>query len=187
MKEIVNDIIEVHKKLVDEFQANSIETVIAASEMITDCLKNDGCVYLCGNGGSAADAQHIAGELVGRFIRDRKALPAVAFTTDTSVITAIANDFSFDEIFSRQTEALVKTGDILWAISTSGNSGNVVAAAEIAKKKNAKVIVFTGKPASKLEQIADICFCVDAPNSYNIQQIHQLAYHMICELVDRRF
>ena len=119
-KKHIHETIETHKKMLAEVEANGIETIVAAAEMIVKSLKRNGRVYICGNGGSAADAQHIAGELVGRFKRERSALPAVAFSTDTSVVTSIANDYSYDKVFDRQVEAFVNEGDILWAISTSG-------------------------------------------------------------------
>jgi len=187
MKQQIIEAIEKHKKMVARFEAEAVETITAAAEMITQCLKQGGCVYICGNGGSAADAQHIAGELVGRFLRERKALPAVALTTDTSIITAVGNDYGYENIFERQVEALVKAGDVLWAFSTSGTSANVVAAAESAKKKQAKVIAFTGRADSKFEKIADVCLCADSETTPQSQQIHQLAYHIICDLVEQSF
>jgi len=187
LRKTITETIETHKKMVAELQESGIETVVAAAEAITNSLKSNGRVYLCGNGGSAADAQHIAGELVGRFKRERKALPAVALTTDTSVITSISNDDSFEHTFVRQVEALVTEGDILWAISTSGTSANVIAAAELAKEKGACVLAFTGRSNSKLEQIADICFCADDKSTARSQEIHQLAYHIICDLVEQSF
>ncbi len=187
LRKTITETIETHKKMVAELQESGIETLIAAAKTIIKSLKSDGRVYLCGNGGSAADAQHIAGELVGRFKRERKALPAVALTTDTSVITSISNDDSFEHTFVRQVEALVTEGDILWAISTSGTSANVIAAAELAKEKGACVLAFTGRSNSKLERIADICFCADDKSTARSQEIHQLAYHMICDLVEQSF
>ena len=185
-KQII-ETIETHKKMLAEFQESGIEKVAAAAEAITKALEQNGTVYLCGNGGSAADAQHIAGELVGRFSRERKALAAVALSTDTSIITSIANDYAYEKVFARQVEALVREGDILWAFSTSGTSANVIAAVESAKKKGALVIAFTGTNNSKLEQIADICFCADAESTARSQEIHQLAYHIICDLVECSF
>jgi len=186
IKKQIIEAIETHKKMTAELEASGIETIAAAAEAITKALKQGGCVYLCGNGGSAADAQHIAGELVGRFKRERKALAAVALSTDTSILTSIANDYSYENVFARQVEALVKEGDILWAISTSGAAANVIAAAKLAKEKNATILAFTGKTNSKLEQIADICFCADSSTARS-QEIHQLAYHIICDLVERNF
>ena len=185
-KQII-ETIETHKKMLAELQKSGIERVAAIAEAITAALEQNGTVYLCGNGGSAADAQHIAGELVGRFSRERRALAAVALSTDTSIITSIANDYAYEKVFSRQVEALVREGDILWAFSTSGTSANVIAAAETAKEKGAYVIAFTGTNNSKLEQIADICFCADAESTARSQEIHQLAYHIICDLVECSF
>jgi D-sedoheptulose 7-phosphate isomerase len=186
-KKHITEAIETHKKMTADFEKDSIETIAAIAEAITTALQQDGTVYLCGNGGSAADAQHIAGELVGRFARERKPLAAVAFSTDTSVLTCIANDYSYEQVFARQAEALVRKDDILWAFSTSGTSANVIAAARIAKEKGARIVAFTGKSGSKLEQMADICFCADAESTARSQEIHQLAYHIICDLVERDF
>lgn len=183
----ITETIEEHKKMLADFQESGIETVAGIAEAITTALEQNGTVYLCGNGGSAADAQHIAGELVGRFRMERKALAAVALSTDTSVITCIANDYAYENVFSRQVEALVRKGDILWAFSTSGTSENVIAAVQSAKQKGAYVIAFTGTINSELEQIADICFCADAESTARSQEIHQLAYHIICDLVECSF
>jgi len=187
IKKQVAEAIETHKKMIAEFEARGIETITAAAQAIIKALKQNGTVYLCGNGGSAADAQHIAGELVGRFTRERKALAAVALSTDTSILTSIANDYAYEKVFARQVEALVKKGDILWAFSTSGTSVNVIAAAQLAKKKGACVLAFTGRAHSKLEQIADICFCAGDKSTARSQEIHQLAYHIICDLVEQSF
>lgn len=179
--------IESHKKTLGEFEAGGIETVAAAAGMIIKAFERGGCVYVCGNGGSAADAQHIASELVGRFERQRKGLAAVALTTDTSVITSVSNDYGYENVFARQVEALVGKGDILWAISTSGSSKNIIAAAKSAKKKGACVLAFTGAANSELEQIADICFCANDKSTARSQEIYQLAYHIICGLIERSF
>lgn len=185
MKNAILNTINEHKRLVEQFEQNTIDSVIKAVELIVESYKNGGCVYICGNGGSAADAQHIAGELVGRFLRERKGLPAVAFSTDTSVITAVANDYGYNEIFARQTEALVNKGDVLWGLSTSGTSENIIAAVKLAKEKGAKILTFTGRVDTPLEKLADVCVSVDADNSYSAQQIHQIAYHIICDLVEQ--
>ena len=187
IKKQITETIETHKKMTAELQESGIETVVSIAQAITTALKQNGTVYLCGNGGSAADAQHIAGELVGRFRRERKALAAVALSTDTSIITSIANDYAYENVFARQVEALVREGDILWAFSTSGTSASVIAAAQSAKKKGVYVIAFTGTNNSKLEQIADICFCADSESTARSQEIHQLAYHIICDLVECSF
>jgi len=179
--------IETHKKMTADFEKDGAETITATAEAITNSLRQDGTVYLCGNGGSAADAQHIAGELMGRFTRQRKALAAVALSTDTSILTCIANDYSYEKVFARQAEGLVRKGDILWAFSTSGRSANVIAAVQVAREKGACVIAFTGKNDSELEHLADICFCADTESTARSQEIHQLAYHIICDLVERDF
>lgn len=186
-EQLILNAVEMHKKMVDDFERGGFETIIAVAEAITNALQQGGTVYLCGNGGSAADAQHIAGELVGRFTRERKALAAVALSTDTSILTCIANDYSYEKVFARQAEALVNKGDILWAFSTSGTSSNVVAAVDVAREKGARIIAFTGKAGSKLEHMADICFCADAESTARSQEIHQLAYHIICDLVECSF
>ncbi|MHC4124434.1 MAG: D-sedoheptulose-7-phosphate isomerase [Planctomycetota bacterium] len=186
-KKQITETIEIHKKMLCEFEEKCIDTIASVAELITKTIKQGGRVYICGNGGSAADAQHIAGELVGRFRRERKGLPVIALSTDSSVITSIANDYSYDNVFERQVEALIKENDILWAISTSGRSANVVAAAKLAKEKGAKVIVFTGKTPSQLQEIAEVSFCADSKLSFRIQEIHQLAYHIICDLVEQNF
>jgi D-sedoheptulose 7-phosphate isomerase len=187
IKKQIIETIETHKKMTAEFEESGIETVAAISQAIIKALEQNGTVYLCGNGGSAADAQHIAGELVGRFRRERKALAAMALSTDTSVMTCIANDYAYENVFARQVEALVREGDILWAFSTSGTSKNIISAAESAKKKEAFVIAFTGRINSKLEQIADICFCAENESTARSQEIHQLAYHIICDLIECNF
>jgi len=179
--------IETHRRMVEAFEASAADTVVAVAEMIVQSLRSNGTLYLCGNGGSAADAQHIAGEFVGRFHCERKALPAVALSTDTSVLTCIGNDYNYDSVFSRQVEALVRPGDILWAFSTSGCSPNVVRAAETAKQKQARVIAFTGRANSRLEALADLCLCAEAALTARSQEIHQLAYHIICDLVEQSF
>jgi D-sedoheptulose 7-phosphate isomerase len=183
----IREALDTHKKLIGEFERSALGTVVAAAEAIVQAFRNGSTLYICGNGGSAADAQHIAGEMVGRFRTERRALPAVALSTDTSVLTCVANDYSYEDVFARQVEAHVKPGDILWGISTSGASPNVVKAAEVAKRKGARVIAFTGKKGSKLEGLADICLCAEAQVTARSQEIHQLAYHIICDLVEQCF
>ena len=186
-KKVIKETIETHRQMVDNLQTNNTQTIADCARLIIKSLRKGGTVYLCGNGGSAADAQHIAGEFVGRFKRERKALPAVALSTDTSVLTCIANDYDYESIFSRQVEAFVKENDILWCISTSGNSANVVKAAKLAKENGAYIIAFTGKADSELEKNADVCLCAHGKATASSQEIHQLAYHIICDLVEMDF
>ena len=187
MKDIIANAIGLHKRLLEEFENLETSLLLEISEKITDALNEEGFIYLCGNGGSAADSQHIAGEFIGRFKKDRKSLPAIALSTDTSILTCISNDYCFEDIFSRQIEALIKPGDILWAFSTSGKSPNILSAARTARKKEATVISFTGKSGSELEKISDLCLSVNTGLSSSAQEIHQLAYHIICELVESNF
>ncbi len=184
-RERITEAIETHKRMVASFETSAVETLVAMAEMIVRSLREGGTLYLCGNGGSAADAQHIAGEFVGRFRTERRSLPAVALSTDTSVLTCIANDYDYESVFARQVEALVRPADILWVFSTSGRSPNVVRAAETAKGKGARVIAFTGRANSGLESRAELCFCADAAQTARSQEIHQLAYHIICDLVEQ--
>ncbi len=179
--------IDIHSRMTAEFRAAGMEVIAAIAEAITETLKRDGTVYICGNGGSAADAQHIAGELVGRFCRERKALAAVALTTDTSILTSIANDYAYEKVFARQAEALIRSNDTLWAFSTSGTSANVVEAVKVAREKGARIVAFTGRTDSELEPMSDICFCAVSKSTARSQEIHQLAYHIICDLVESNF
>jgi len=187
MKKQIVQTIAMHRKMLDNFETGCVKIIEKTAKTIISCIEKGGIIYICGNGGSAADAQHIAGELIGRFLRRRKALPAVAISTDTSVITSIANDYGFENIFAKQVEGLVKKQDCLWALSTSGSSSNVVKAAELAKKRGAKVIAFTGKKNSRLEKIADVCLCSENEKTFAVQEMHQLAYHIICGLVEQHF
>lgn len=186
-EQIVGEIIAAHQTMLTAFEKTAVPVVTAMARMITTALKAGGTLYLCGNGGSAADAQHVAGEFIGRFQSERRALPAVALSTDTSVLTCVANDYDYDSVFARQAEALVRPGDVLWAFSTSGASRNVLKAVDVTRSKGAKVLAFTGKKDSKLEAQADLCLCADAAATARSQEIHQLAYHMICDLVERSF
>lgn len=144
-------------------------------------------ILLCGNGGSAADSQHIAAEFVGRFVKERCGLPAIALTTDTSILTAIGNDYGYDEVFRRQVEALGREGDVLIGISTSGNSGNIVKAFEQAKKQGVKTLTLTGQKDSKMSALADVTLKVPAPVTARVQECHIMVGHMICEYIDEEY
>jgi len=162
------------------------EIVQKMADAVADALAAGNRFYAFGNGGSAADAQHLAGELVGRFMKERRGLPAQSFSTDTSVMTAIANDYGYDNLFTRQVEAFVKKGDVVLALSTSGDSPNVVNAAKLAKEQGAKVLALTGRGGGKLKEIADICLVVPADESPRIQETHITVGHIICGLVESR-
>ena len=157
------------------------------AERICRALQAGKKVVTFGNGGSAADAQHFAAELVARFETERQALPAIALSTDTSVLTAIANDYSYDQIFSRQVQALVQPGDVVIAITTSGNSTNVLEAVREAKRKKAVTIGLTGGTGGKLKAAVDLCVCVPSPRTAHIQECHIALIHAVCALVDQAF
>ncbi len=159
-----------------------------AVRLIVDTFKAGRRVYVLGNGGSAADAQHIAAELIGRLKRhDKPPLPAISLTTDTSALTAISNDYGFEEVFARQVEALVREGDVVWALSVSGSSPNIIKAAKAAKRQAAKVIGFTGQEGSELQALCDICLMAEHTDSDRVQEVHQLAYHIVCGLIEDAF
>jgi len=164
--------------------ASSVDVVAQIAETIIDCLNSGGKVLLCGNGGSAADAQHLAGELVGRFARERKALPAIALNTNTSVLTAVANDIGFENVFSRQVEALAGKHDVLIGLSTSGASANVLKAFEAARKIGCRTIAFTGRSSAKVKPATDICLPVPSDVTWRIQEAHITLGHIVCDLVE---
>ena len=160
--------------------SDAVQTMVA-------CLVNDGKILACGNGGSAADAQHFAAELVGRFEAERQELAAIALTTDSSILTAVANDYAFDVVFAKQVRALGRAGDVLLAISTSGNSVNVIKAIEAAHDNDMSVVALTGKGGGKIGQMlreGDIHLCVPAERTARIQETHLLVIHCLCDGID---
>ena len=163
------------------------ESVAHGVVAMVDCLRSGGKVMACGNGGSAADAQHFAAELIGRFERERQELAAIALTTDTSILTAVGNDYSYDEVFSKQVRGLGKNGDILLGISTSGNSKNVVKAIEAAKKTGIKIIALTGNGGGKIASLLDandVHLCAPSNRTARIQETHLVLLHGLCDGVD---
>lgn len=165
--------------------ATLISEISSVTRLLITALKSKKKVLLFGNGGSAADAQHIAAELVGRFGFDRPALPALALTVDTSCITAIANDLGFDQIFARQVEALSQPGDVVIGISTSGNSPNVIAGLQSARKLGLSTVAFTGESGGKLRAIADHCISIPSKETPRIQECHNLLGHILSEIVEQ--
>lgn len=161
--------------------------IAAAIEMLTGALLNGGKILACGNGGSAADAQHFAAEMTGRFEKERMELAAVALTTDTSALTAIGNDYGFDHVFSKQVRALGRPGDVLIGISTSGNSANIITAIEAAHERDMQVIAFTGRDGGKIAAMLkdnDILLNVPHPRTARIQEVHILLIHALCDCID---
>jgi D-sedoheptulose 7-phosphate isomerase len=162
--------------------------VVRAGALLSDCLKNGGKILSCGNGGSAADAQHFSGELLGRFEAERPGLPAVALTTDSSTMTAVGNDYGFDHVFQRQVSALGRTGDALLAISTSGNSENVIQAILAAHDKDMAIVALTGRDGGRMAALlkpADIELRVPSDRTVRIQEVHLLLIHCLCDLIDQ--
>ena len=157
-----------------------------ASEEIISALLNNKKLLICGNGGSAAESQHFAAELVGRFKINRGSLPALALTTDTSILSSIGNDLGFDKVFEKQVEAFGNEGDVLFALSTSGNSENVIQAINQAKTKCMKVISLTGNSGGKMKSLSDICLVVPSLDTARIQEAHLVIIHTLCEIIENR-
>jgi D-sedoheptulose 7-phosphate isomerase len=183
IKECIQNSIDVKTRILeDDAMVALIEQV---ANVITNAYQDSKKVVLCGNGGSAADAQHIAGEFVGRFYKERRALPAIVLHGNTSVVTAIANDYGYDAVFTRQVEAHVVLGDVVIGISSSGNSSNVVQAIQKAKEIGAMTVGLTGERESALSQAADFCFRVPSTDTPRIQESHIMIGHIICYLVEQ--
>jgi len=183
---VINKCLQEHIEVAKKME-KLLPLIQQAGKICIESLKTQKKILLCGNGGSAADAQHIAAELTGRFKKERIALPAIALTTDTSALTAIGNDYGFEYVFSRhsrQIEALAKKGDVLIAISTSGNSQNVINAIKSAKKIGCKIITFCGKDGGEMKNMGDINIIIPSNNTPRIQEMHIMIGHMICQLID---
>jgi D-sedoheptulose 7-phosphate isomerase len=181
LKRIVEDSIRAHEKLL----AESLTTLAEIAEVLTNALRTGHKVLLCGNGGSAADAQHVAAELVGRFAIEREPWPALALTTDTSILTAVGNDWDFKDVFARQVRAHARAGDVVVGISTSGRSPNVVRALEVAEERGALGIAFTGRNGGPIAKAARLSFKAPESATPRIQELHILAFHGICEIVEQ--
>lgn len=184
MEKIIKDILSDSLEVKESFIRANTTNIMASAEKIAYAFASDRKLMLCGNGGSAADAQHIAGEFINRFLLERPPLPAIALTTDTSVLTSIGNDYSFDDVFSKQVKALGVEGDILLAISTSGNSANVISAVKDAKNQGIYTVGLTGGDGGKLATLVDLALVVKSNVTPRVQEAHILAGHIICELVD---
>lgn len=188
MKELIQKTIAEHLAVTMAVNGQLIDQIAEVGNRLIATLEAGNKILLCGNGGSAADAQHIAAELTGRYLeKNRRPLPAIALTTDTSALTAIGNDFGIEQIFSRQVEALGNKGDLLIAISTSGNSSNVLAAAATARTAQMTVIGITGGNGGELKAASDLVLIVPSSHTPHIQEMHILIAHILCDLVDRHF
>jgi len=177
---------EILQRSADAFQSITglAREVRLAVDIIVPALRRGNRVFFCGNGGSAADCQHLAAELQGRYLRERDPWAAVALTTNTSTLTAIANDYGYEEVFARQVRGLGRAGDVLWAMSTSGNSPNVVAALRAGRTHQLTLIGFTGQKESAMTPLCDLCVRVPSPHTPRIQEMHIALGHAICELIE---
>jgi len=184
MKELIKEAILLHSESLKSLEEN-VQVIEKVANTFISCLKNKGKIIFIGNGGSAADAQHLAAEFVGRFNLNRPALASIALSTNTSTLTAVGNDFGFEEVFSRQIQALTLPQDVVVGISTSGQSKNIEKAIKEAKNLGAKTIGFLGKDGGKLKEIVDISLVIKNPHTPRIQEMHILAGHIICEIVEK--
>lgn len=184
MKELIRKTVQDTIETKQKFFATHEDIIATCARQMAETLEAGGKLMLFGNGGSAADCQHIAAEFVNRFQMERKPLPAIALTCDTSIITSIGNDYSFDEIFSKQIQALGHKKDMAIGISTSGNSANVIRAAAVAKDQGLILVGFSGA-GGRLKEISDMAFCVDNPVTARIQEVHITLGHILCDLVER--
>jgi D-sedoheptulose 7-phosphate isomerase len=183
--DLFSDSIRNHLAVVSQLEQHK-ETFLRIASRLTETIRDGGKILWCGNGGSAADAQHMAAEFVGRFRNERPGWASIAVTTDSSILTAIANDYGFDTVFARQVQALCHPGDVLAAFSTSGNSANVLKAVHTARSMRAFTVAFTGEDGGKLRALVDECFCVPSHDTARIQESHILIGHMLCEYVERQ-
>jgi D-sedoheptulose 7-phosphate isomerase len=186
MKDIIHNEFNEHLKAANLLY-NLTDKIAAAAKLCIHCLKNDGKILICGNGGSAADAQHIAAELVGKYKTERKGLSVIALTTDTSALTSIGNDYGYNHVFERQVEALAKKGDIIIGISTSGKSDNVIAAVKMASKLKCKTIGLSGQDGGILNDICHVNIATPSNDTPRIQEMHIVVGHTICHLIDKAF
>jgi len=187
MQSIIEFEFNEHLKISQATMESIGDSLEIAANLCIDSLKNGGKILIFGNGGSAADAQHIAAELVGRYKTERKGLPAIALTTDTSALTAIGNDYGYDQIFNRQVEALANKGDIAIGISTGGSSNNVISGLKLAKELECKTIGFSGRSGGEMNALCDINLVVPAEDTARIQEMHIIIGHTICHLIDQAF
>lgn len=186
MKEKIHQIFQSAGEVLRQTDQKQAEQIAAAAESMMQSVAKGGKILIFGNGGSAADSQHMAAELIGRFQRERRAVAALALTTDTSSLTALSNDYGFDKVFVRQIEALGKPGDVALAISTSGNSANVLKAVEYARTKGMVTVGLTGGTGGRLASLVDIAICVPSSTTARVQEAHECIIHCLCELLEEK-
>jgi D-sedoheptulose 7-phosphate isomerase len=184
VEKIIEKALRESVKAKEDFVKENGRNLVILAEKISSAFTSDRKLMICGNGGSAADAQHTAAEFVNRFMLERPPLPAIALTTDASIITSIGNDYSFDDVFSKQVKAIGMEGDVLLAISTSGNSTNVISAVKAARGRGIYTVALTGRDGGRLSPVADMALVVKSNTTPRIQEVHYFALHMTCQLVD---
>ena len=185
MRERIKDILLESIQVKEEILRNQIEQIVEIAQLMIDCLRKGGKVIVFGNGGSASDSQHIAAELVGRFKKDRSALAGIALTTNTSILTSLANDYGYDVVFSRQVEALGKKNDVVLGISTSGKAKNVALGIKQAKKMGIKTVALSGGDGGDIVKLADVSLVVPSKITARIQEAHITIAHIICEMIEQ--
>jgi len=184
---IVNDWFNESLRVTQDALVAITEPIVNAAQAMTDAIQNGGKILVCGNGGSAADAQHFSGEMLGRFMGERRSLPATTLTSDGSALTAIGNDYEFDQVFARQVSGLGQAGDVLFGITTSGNSGNIAAAINVAHEKNMRCVILNGNDGGKIPALLnknDIEIRVENACTPHVQEVHGIVIHCICHLID---
>lgn len=177
-------LIDEHEQTITAMKAECLTDISRFAEACREAIATGHTIYLMGNGGSACDCQHFAAELVGRFQKERQAMASVALTTDTSILTALANDYGFEVVFSRQVEALVRSGDVVVGISTSGSSPNILRGLAKAKEKGAFTVGMTGRSGGKMKSLCDVCICIPSDVTARIQEAHLLVEHLVCQRIE---
>jgi len=178
--------LEEHRNAFDYLQTHLVDAIERSADQMVSVLDRGNKILIMGNGGSAADAQHFAAELIGRFLIERRALPAIALTTDSSILTAVGNDYGFEQIFSRQVSALAIPGDLVVGISTSGNSPNVLAAMQVAREAGVATMALVGRDGGQLKNVSDQCLCIPGHYTPAIQEAHIAIIHILCDLIEQK-
>lgn len=182
---VIRSSFDAHMDLMRKVAARYEQEIDSIAAALIDCVNRGGTLFWCGNGGSAADSQHLAAEMIGRFRRERRPFCSVALTTNTSILTAVGNDYGYDEIFSRQIAGLVRAGDVVVGLSTSGNSRNVVVAMEVAKGRSAETVGLLGRDGGALRSLCDYCIVIPSDDTARIQEVHITIGHILCDLVEQ--
>lgn len=187
MQKQISEAVREHLDVAHRVKSELADTIASIAQVLIQTAKSGGTIFWCGNGGSAADSQHLAAELVGRFKRERDAVASIALTTDSSILTAVANDYGYQDVFRRQVQGLVRAGDVIVGISTSGNSENLVLALTAAKGRGAQTVGLLGRDGGRLKQVCDRSLIVPSDDTARIQEMHIMVGHILCDLVEQAF